>query len=106
MPDRRSAKASRFVASVIGGVAAVAAVLTPVPASAAGAPLACGTVLTASITLKADLTCAGDALIIGADGITVDLGHHVLRGSTGGVGIGVDNRQNVTVENGRIVGFA
>src|SRR5947209_4555968 len=62
VPDRRTAKAARIVASVVvGGVAAVAAVLTPVPASAAGAPIACGTVLTASITLKADLTCTGDA---------------------------------------------
>lgn len=51
------------------------------PASAAPAQdPGCGSVVTTSIRLRADIgPCAGDGLVIAADGVTVDLGgHHVF----------------------------
>jgi hypothetical protein len=51
------------------------------PASAED-PIECGDTITHSVTLTADLgPCPGDGLIVGADGITIDLGGHTLTGS-------------------------
>lgn len=74
---------------------------------AAAAPPSCGAVITRSTTLTADLVCAGDGLVIGASRLTVDLGGHTLRGTsgTGGVGIRVDLQQDVKIINGSIEGF-
>ena len=79
---------------------------TPPPA------LVCGQVITTSVVLRADLTCAGDALIVGASNVTVDLGHHHLT-STDGTGFGVRLAADpsgacaagVTVKGGTISGF-
>ena len=86
--------------------AGAAVVLVPAaPAAAAPAPVTCGAVLTASTTLHADLICTGDALVIGADGITLNLGGHTVRGSGTGTGIGISTRTNITVKNGTVSGF-
>jgi parallel beta-helix repeat protein len=57
--------------------------------------------------LKADLVnCSGDGLVIGANGITIDLNHHRIDGI--GHGAGVSNRaqhRRVTIRNGTIHGF-
>ena len=55
-------------------------------ASAAAAPpqgtLACGTTITKNTVLRADITgCTGPGLIIGANGVTLDLGGHVVSGA-------------------------
>src|SRR4051794_23608464 len=51
------------------------------PASASAATLECGSIVTASTTLRADLVdCPGDGLVIGADNITLDLKGHTLDG--------------------------
>lgn len=76
---------------------------------AAGASvLACGSVVTHSIVLTADVgPCTGDGIVVGADGIVVDLNGHTVSGapSVGRVGVLVENRHRVTVRNGRVTRF-
>ena len=78
-------------------------------ADAATAPaVTCGATLTASTTLSADLVhCPGTALVIGADGITVDLGGHTISGTNadGSEGIASDGHANVRIVGGRITDF-
>ena len=52
-------------------------------ARGAGAPaVTCGATLTTSTTLSADLVdCPGTALVVGADGITVNLAGHTISGT-------------------------
>ena len=59
-------------------VVAAATVAGAGPARAAGP--ACGDVLTADTTLTADLSCSGDALVVAAPGVTLDLGGHTITG--------------------------
>lgn len=80
------------------------------PAAAAPAPVKCRTVITTSTTLTANVgPCSSDGLIIGADGITLDLGGFAVQGRanrTGdGVGIRIPGRTGVTVRNGRVTDF-
>lgn len=66
----------------------------------------CGDTIVANTTLTADLgPCPGDGLVIGADGITLDLGKHTIEGSGVGTGVLLDGRSNVKVMNGRITNF-
>ena len=80
-------------------------------ASTAGAgrtAIRCGTTLTRSTTLTADLVhCAGTGLVIGADGITVNLGGHTISGTNapGSEGIANDGHPGVRVLGGRITDF-
>lgn len=74
-----------------------------------GQPLAqvsCGSTINQNTTLTADLNnCPGNGVVIGASGITLDLGDHTIDGDGDDVGNGVDNTQGhdqVTIENGRI----
>lgn len=83
--------------------------------AAAGTAVRCGTTLTKDTVLDHDLLdCPGDGLVIGRNGITVDLNGHLLRGSydlSPGPDdhrwAGVRNRgyRNVTVKGGSIVEF-
>ena len=84
----------------IGLVALVVIPAQPAQASPKSA-LTCGSVVTQDVRLKADLTCAGDALVVdGAGTITVDLkGHKVT--STSGTALTVRNSTHVTVKGGR-----
>jgi parallel beta-helix repeat protein len=76
------------------------------PASAEA--LACGQSVTTSVTLQADLLdCAGDGLVVGADGITIDLNGHTIAGSQAGDGIDdAAGYDRVTIRNGTIRSFA
>lgn len=78
--------------------------------------VSCGDVLIQDTTLDSDLVCPGDALRIGADGVTLDLAGHEIRGPGGVTGaVAVDNHRftpedprafnDMTVEHGRISGF-
>ena len=67
--------------------------------------VACGATLLTDLKLASDLACPGDAIIVGADDITVDLGGHTVSGAGVGVGITVRARQGVTVRNGQVRGF-
>jgi hypothetical protein len=71
------------------------------PASAQ--PVTCGQVITQDTRLDADLDCFGTgvqaALLIGADGITLDLGGHTISASRSIIDEGHDN---VTIRNGTL----
>lgn len=78
--------------------AALLPVIIPATSSAAGTSVSCGVPITRSVTLTADLECAsGDGLVIGADGITVDLGGHFVSAE-----VAVRNRghDRVTIRHG------
>jgi nitrous oxidase accessory protein NosD len=79
-------------------------VLGPAPAGAAA--VACGTTVTTSVTLHADLACTGPGLIVDADHVTVDLNRHRIAGAGAGEGISSAGHHGVTIRNGPIEGFA
>lgn len=63
----------------------------------------CGVPITRSLILTADLSCpTGDALVVGADHITVDLGGHSVTASRYGTYAAVRNpgHDGVTIRNG------
>jgi hypothetical protein len=79
------------------------------PAAAAAAPQ-CGDVVDHDVKLKADLDCSGfvsNALVIGDDGVTIDLNGHKLIGPDGeNNGISADpGFDRITVTGGTIKGF-
>jgi parallel beta-helix repeat protein len=65
----------------------------------------CGQVVTENTTLTADLNCLGDGLVIGADGIVLDLNGHTVDGAGLGVGIRNDGFDGVTIKNGTVKEF-
>lgn len=69
----------------------------------------CGMHLTESITLGADTpVCAGDGFIVDADGVTIDLNGHQVRGNgtLGSTGIKTAPfLQRLTIANGMVRGF-
>ncbi len=90
-------------------VAGLGVIVAACGTDAASAPaLTCGATLTTSTTLSADLVgCPATALVIGADGITVDLGGHTISGTNaaGSEGIASDGHTNVRIVGGRITDF-
>jgi parallel beta-helix repeat protein len=77
------------------GLSVVALLALAVPASAQPA---CGEVITEDTTLEADLNCSGDGVLIGAAGITLDLGgHNISAAATGIRNVGFDD---VRIRNG------
>jgi parallel beta-helix repeat protein len=74
--------------------------------AASGQPAQCGQVITGDVTLESDLHCSGDGLaglVIGADGVTLDLGGHTLFDDIASRGI--DNSggyDRVTIRNGAV----
>ena len=85
----------------IAGVASLLAALTLIGAAPASAQPACGEVITQDTTLTADLDCQGsDGLVIGAPGITLDLGGHRI--STYVVAVRNPGYADVTIRNGSI----
>jgi parallel beta-helix repeat protein len=96
---RRMGRVMVAVALVGGGL------LTGVAPAAAA--VGCGSTITTDTTLTSDLSCPGDALVVTAPGVTLDLGGHLLRGAgfaADGAGIRV-LASGVAVRNGRIENF-
>ena len=86
--------------------------LLAAPAWGAQTTLHCGDVITANTRLAADLTgCPVHGLVIGADGITLDLNGHTIAGdgvaATGNPDVGVlsGGHDRVIVRNGAVTGF-
>jgi parallel beta-helix repeat protein len=75
-----------------------------VPAPVAADDL-CGTTITDDVKLEHDLVCSGDGLIVGADGIEIDLNGHTIAGSGTAVGIIVAGRTDVEIAGGTITNF-
>lgn len=82
-----------------------AAWASPASAAAPAVP-SCGAVLTQDTTLAADLVdCPGDGLVIGADGITVDLAGHLVDGVGAGIGIRNPGHDRVRILQGSVREF-
>ncbi|HET9443740.1 MAG TPA: right-handed parallel beta-helix repeat-containing protein [Acidimicrobiales bacterium] len=97
----------RVLRAGLAAAAAAGAVLgAGVAGPAAAADVGCGTVVTADTTLTADVgPCRGPGLVVGADGVVLDLGGHQVfgTGTVGeGAGILVSERTGVTVRNGTV----
>lgn len=113
--NRRFSGTHRGVRCAAAGTGLALAVVTG-QAQAAAVDLAvddvlhCGSVVTHDVTLTQDLVgCTGNGLVIGADGVDVDLDGHLIQGA--GVfaslsGVDVDGFDRVTVRDGRIAGFS
>ena len=69
----------------------------------------CGATILTSIKLDHDLTCVGPGLIVGADGIKVNLNGHTITGSStavgSGFGISVIGRRHVSITGGTVTSF-
>ena len=62
---------------------------------------ACGQVVEGLVELNSDLNCIGDGLIVGANGTTIKLNSHTIRGTgpnSSKVGISVGNEVGVRIE--------
>jgi parallel beta-helix repeat protein len=87
---------------IVSAVACLPAGWTP---HAAGRAVACGDTIVADVRLESDLVCAGSGLLVGADGIQVNLNGHAITGADGGIGIDLAGRAGVSVIGGRVAGF-
>ena len=86
------------------GVLVLASLVTGTAPRIAASDL-CGTTVLADLTLDHDLTCSGNGLIAGADGITLDLNGYTITGPGSGVGISVPNRTGVVIVGGTVRNF-
>ena len=70
--------------------------------------VACGDTVTHDVTLTASLTGCSTGLVVGADGITIDLNGFSIEGvgADGSVGIEANGRSGVAVRSGKVRGFA
>jgi parallel beta-helix repeat protein len=88
---------------VLAFAALAAALSLSQAASAARVPssrVPCGATITADTVLRADVTgCAGSALVIGGDGVTLDLNGHIVEGA-----IVANGRSDLQVLNGVLDG--
>jgi parallel beta-helix repeat protein len=66
----------------------------------------CGAVIVADFTLDQDLTCGAAGLIVGADGVKINLQGHAITGSGAGAGVTVAGRSEVSIFGGTIAKFA
>lgn len=91
-------------------VAVITALMGLGPAGPAkAATLACGQTITQNTVLDNDLgPCFNHGVVIGADGITLDLNGHTITGGPGGndgAGVYLPNRTGVTIRNGTVRAF-
>ena len=96
------------------GILVAAGLLAPGGAQAAPVTLSCGQVVTQDVVLAANVNCDpgtsfGPGLVVGADGITIDLnGHSVsavpITGHSGPPGIRNQGYDGVTIKNGTVSG--
>ncbi len=70
----------------------------------------CGSVVTRDVRLSRDLLgCTGNGLVVGADGVEIDLNGHLISGTGPFLslsGIDIDAYENVRIHNGRIADFS
>jgi hypothetical protein len=75
-------------------------------AQASAVAVGCGDTITADTKLHSDLVdCPGDGVVVGADGITLDLNGHAIDGATSGAGVQLSGHTGVTIEDGAIQQF-
>jgi parallel beta-helix repeat protein len=98
----------RWVVRWTGVVLTVVVSVTVMASTGQAAPIGCGRVVTRSVVLTRDLIgCPGDGLVIGASGITVDLGGHTVAGLVSDDSVGIRNpgKAKVVVKNGVVRSF-
>ena len=85
----------------------VVAAFAAAPAPALAAHVACGDAITQDTTLDSDLLdCPGNGVEIAADGVTLDLGGHLIDGSGRGLGVvAFAGSSDSVVTGGRLSGF-
>jgi parallel beta-helix repeat protein len=120
VPAKPHLRAARVAVVSLSAVLAltVVAVMALSRADAAAKQLSCGDTITADTTLDSDLVdCPNNAIVIGADGITLDLNGHLVDGDgtefagcdpnaeVCDSGIVDDGHDGVTVEHGRVREF-
>ena len=66
----------------------------------------CGATILDDLKLDQNLACTGDGLIVGVDGIKIDLNGHTISGSGSGAGIAVTGRTDISFTGGTIMNFA
>jgi parallel beta-helix repeat protein len=101
------------LARIFIALALATAIFAVAPSTASAQPLTCGQVITEDTMLENDLTdCSGDGIVIGAEGITLDLNGHTVTGSLCDTDCppnnGVDNTagyDRVRILNGTIRSF-
>ena len=110
--------ASPAPSSVTGASPSPTTVPTPTPSISAAAQSAqCGQGITADFVLANDLKCNGDAFVINADNVTLDLGGRTITGPGMGpqtwpqpqldtVGVRTGGHSGVTIRNGTISDFS
>jgi len=99
---------SRAAVALASLLAAAPAGAVALGGAALGSPVECGAVLMHDTVLTADLTgCAGDGLVIGASGITLDLAGHTISGSGAAGSVGIENVgfDRVRIVNGSVRAF-
>jgi parallel beta-helix repeat protein len=65
----------------------------------------CGSTIVADLILDQDLTCTGNGLTVGADGIKINLNGHTISGPGSGRGISLSLRSGVSIQGGTIRNF-
>src|SRR5262245_27563196 len=96
-------RAGAALAVVVLGALGTAVATT----GAAAAAIGCGSVVKTNVTLRNDITgCAGDGLVVGANGIRIDLNGHDVSGlkTPGSVGIRNAGHNGVRIESSRPLG--
>src|SRR4051794_18038055 len=89
-------------------IAALTALAFAIPSVAQATTVHCGETVRKDVILKKDLDCSAGGtggLVVGADGITIDLNHHSITGAGGPdgyEGIENDGYNDVTIENGAV----
>jgi large repetitive protein len=66
----------------------------------------CGATVLEDLKLDRNVSCTGDGLVVGADGIRIELNGYTLSGSGTGVGILVTGRRDVSIAGGVVRNFA
>ena len=97
------------ITSVLGGFLLIAsASLGQDMTAPQGVGGLCGTTVTTNVKLTQDLSCAGNGLVVGANGVTIDLNGHTIAGSgpfRPFIGIAVSGWSNVTIRDGTVTMF-
>lgn len=66
----------------------------------------CGATILVDVKLDHDLSCIGDGLIVGADGVKIDLNGYTIAGTGTGAGMTVTGRTDISISGGTIRNFA
>lgn len=95
---------------LFGEVTVLLSLVVALLSTAARADVACGDTITKSTTLRANLSCAGPGLVIGANNVRLNLNGHTIAGPGLGddesiVGVASQGHKNITIANGTIEGF-